>query len=106
MYSPFEKEQDVTEKMAVVLNILRVITLLFWGTVLSTFFLSWSQPLGEIVSIVGGCILLAHSLEAILFRKRLLQIGTYTAKDAALILVFGVFHVAGRYLEATEGTSK
>ena len=100
MYSRVEQGKLHTFTMTLLLNILRTITLLFWCAVLSTFVLPWPQPFDQIVPILGGCILLVHGLEAVLFRQRLLQIGNYTSRDAVLILVFGVFHVADRYLQA------
>ena len=88
--------------MTALLNILRVITVLFWIAVLSTFVFPWPQPFDRIVPIIGGCILVSHSIEAILFRKRLLQLGGYTSRDICMMLVFGIFHMAGRYLQAAQ----
>ncbi|WP_281646059.1 DUF1145 domain-containing protein [Parendozoicomonas sp. Alg238-R29] len=80
--------------MKVMLAVGQLVTILFWGAVISTGFIPWSAPLDTIVPALGGLVFVAHLLEVVIWQKRIRLMSEHLASDNIKILIFGFFHMA------------
>ena len=91
--------------MSYLLTGARVLTLLFWLTVVGSLFMGLSEPLNSLIPSLGAMVLVAHGLEALLWRKRIQALSDNLPLNIFLVLVFGAFHMASLNLKSLEQNS-
>jgi len=78
--------------MKVILQLGKVVVVLFWLVALANLVSPWGKPFDQLLLLCAGLMLLAHLVELVLFDSRL-KGRPQPWRDRAQVLLFGVLHL-------------